>query len=182
MAASVRPTTQYFGSDFVISAGSILFRKASETGHIQICILWQRRKHEWLLPKGRKDRGESIEVAAVRETFEETGYPCEILPCNMPTRAPVAHVDATDVVRIADDAIEPFAVTVRDLGRKGVKFIWWYLTRVIGEKREGTQMASEAFDSYFFDAEEAIAKLTFQKDRDVVSKALGLVRDSGTNL
>ncbi|KAH8982134.1 hypothetical protein EDB86DRAFT_2812453, partial [Lactarius hatsudake] len=42
----------------------------------------------WLLPKGRKDRGEDVTVAAVRETFKGTGYrdPCERLSLDLITR------------------------------------------------------------------------------------------------
>lgn len=37
----------------------------------------------WFLPKGRKDVGESVEVAAVRESFEEVKLDLlvQILPC-----------------------------------------------------------------------------------------------------
>lgn len=63
-------------------------------------------KDEWMLPKGRKDEGESIEEvrpssasldyltnpevlqAAVRETYEETGYPCSLLGVDLQTRSP----------------------------------------------------------------------------------------------
>jgi 8-oxo-dGTP pyrophosphatase MutT (NUDIX family) len=65
MASSLYPSTQYFASQFVVSAGCILFRRGEE-GKLEICVLHDRKKDEWLLPKGRKDCGESIEAAAVR--------------------------------------------------------------------------------------------------------------------
>jgi 8-oxo-dGTP pyrophosphatase MutT (NUDIX family) len=55
---------------------------------LEACILWHSERSEYLLPKGRKDRGESLEQTALRETFEETGYPCKLLPVDMVTRAP----------------------------------------------------------------------------------------------
>ena len=35
--------------------------------------------YSWTFSKGRVDPGESLENAAVRETFEETGYSCSII-------------------------------------------------------------------------------------------------------
>ena len=63
----------YLAGDFVMSAGSVLFRREADTGKLQVCLIYQPERNEWLLPKGRKDRGESIEAAAVRETYEECG-------------------------------------------------------------------------------------------------------------
>lgn len=180
MAASTVPSTQYLSSQFVVSAGSVLFRNNDD--RLQICILYERRKHEWLLPKGRKDCGESIERAAVRETFEETGYACELWPHRMPTRAPSPNSNTPDVARIVDDAAEPIAITVRQLGEKGLKLIWWFITRVSkdgDEKVEGTQTDTEEFDSQFVDAEEAIARLTFQGDKDIAIQALAIVEGDG---
>ena len=177
------PSVQYTSSDFVVSAGSVLFREAKDTKHLQICILYHRTKQEYLLPKGRKDCGETVEAAAVRETFEETGYPCELLPCRMPTRAPLPGVNSKDAVRMADGITEPIVMTLRRSGDAKVKVIWWFATRIKGnavEKVEGTQTDSEDFESRFFDAEEALSKLSFQSDRDVASQALAIVTDSET--
>src|ERR1700733_15655642 len=104
MSDSKFPSAQISSSDFVITAGCILFRKSPTTNGLQICLLHSPerdgKRGKWLLPKGRKDMGESIEAAAIRETFEETGYPCEFLPVRMPTRAPAPGVDVMDVVRV----------------------------------------------------------------------------------
>ncbi|KAJ7178579.1 hypothetical protein C8R43DRAFT_942225 [Mycena crocata] len=162
---------------FVISAGCIVFRKTA--GALEICILHDRNKDEWLLPKGRKDCGESIATAAVREAYEETGYPCELLPCRMPTRAPRPGVNGVDAVAVIDSITEPFSVVIRDQGPSGIKIIWWYLARCApnAEKVLGTQTDWEAFDSQFVPADEAAERLTFQNDRDTVLQALQIVRD-----
>src|ERR1700683_1542782 len=150
--ATPMPSVQYTSSAFVVSAGSVLFREAQDTKHLQICILYHRAKQVYLLPKGRKDCGETVEAAAVRETFEETGYPCELLPCRMPTRAPLPGVNSKDAVRMADGLTEPIVMTLRQLGDAKVKVIWWFATRIKGnavEKVEGTQTDSEDFESHF---------------------------------
>ncbi len=51
------------------SAGGILVRDD------RVLILRKRAKSEWVLPRGRVERDETLEAAALRETREETGYP-----------------------------------------------------------------------------------------------------------
>jgi len=182
MADSRFPTTQIASSDFVISAGCILFRKSPTTNHLQICLIhFQSRggSKEWLLPKGRKDLGENIAATAVRETYEETGYPCELLPCRMSTRAPDPLVHRTDIgAHLVDDATEPAVITLRNMGKDGYKIIWWFAGRVRGAKVLGTQMENEHYTSDFFDAKEAVEKLTYKSDQDVVSKVLAVVEEN----
>ncbi|KAH9476490.1 8-oxo-(d)GTP phosphatase [Psilocybe cubensis] len=177
MAAPRHPTTQYLAGSFVLSAGSVLFRRRASTNTLEICILHQLTRDEWLLPKGRKDRGETIEQAAVRETYEETGYVCALWPQRMPTRATVPGVSNVHVVEIAGGLVEPIAVTVRDLGSSNSKIIFWYITVVEEgvEKVEGSQMENENFESVFVDVEDAVERLTFQVDREVVNLAIDIV-------
>lgn len=179
------PSAQISSSDFVISAGCILFRKSPTTNRLQICLLHSPEKNgkggEWLLPKGRKDIGESIEAAAIRETFEETGYPCELIPVCMPTRAPAPGTNVMDVVRVMNDATEPVAVTLRNLDREGCKFIWWFIARVKchgAEKVEGTQTESEDYVSEFFDTDEAVEKVSHEWGRHALKQALEVVKDN----
>lgn len=185
MAASNFTSNNYLSQNFVVSAGSVLFRSepnaAKLQGHNwQICLIYYSKKDEWLLPKGRKDCGETIEAAAVRETFEETGYACKLLPCTIPTRAPPPGTGGPDVVLSINNATEPIAVTVRQLGDKGSKLIFWYICKVLdpgAEKIEGTQMESENFESHFLDAEEAIQRLTFEADREIGRAAYAIVKE-----
>ena len=176
MAAPRYPTEQYIAGDFVISAGCILFRHNPSSSLLEICILHHLDRHEWLLPKGRKDRGESIEQAALRETYEETGYRCMLWPQRIPTRAPAPGVDNVYRTQIVDDLVEPIGVTIRHLS-KGVKVIFWFIAKVEDgvDKVNGTQMATENFDSTFVDAEEAADRLTFESDREIVRRALEVV-------
>ncbi|KAF8206561.1 NUDIX hydrolase domain-like protein [Mycena galopus ATCC 62051] len=174
------PSTQYFSEDFVVSAGCVLFRRHDSNGGLQICVLHDRNTDEWMLPKGRKDCGESIQAAAVRETFEETGYPCVLLPVRMPTRAPAPGVNGADAVAVLEGVTEPIAVVVRDMSNvgRGIKIVWWYVARTTGEPRVlGTQTAWEAFDPEWVDVDGAAGRLTFQSDRETVARAVELVRD-----
>lgn len=179
MSSSKDPTTQHLAGNFVLCAGSVLFRR-SANDVLEICLLYYTPKQEWLLPKGRKDRGESLETTAVRETYEETGYMCELSPQRMPTRAPIPDVDSEDVTVVADSLVEPIAITIRDRGAQGVKVISWYITFAKGEEKAmGTQTESETFESSFVEANAAIERLTFQNDREVVEQALKIVTGDG---
>ena len=177
MAAPRYPTNQYLAGSFVVSAGSILFRIKQPTKQLEICILHQLTRDEWLLPKGRKDRGEAIEEAALRETYEETGYRCSLWPQRMATRAPAPGVNNVHRSEVAEGLVEPMAVTIRDLREGKIKMIFWFIALVENgvEKVEGSQMENENFDSIFFDAKAAIERLTFQSDREVAQKAFDIV-------
>ena len=177
MAAPRYPTTQYLAGNFVISAGCVLFRKDPATHALEICVLHHTKRNEWLLPKGRKDRGETIEQAALRETFEETGFKCELWPQKMPTRAPEPGVNNLFTTQVVDGLAEPIGVTIRDLGKSDIKVIFWYVAKVKDgvEKVYGTQMESESYESIFVDAKVAAEKLTFENDRDIIRQAVALV-------
>lgn len=68
-------------------------------------------------------------------------------------------------------------LTLRRTEEGEVKFIWWFATVRTGEdKVDGTQTAVESFESAFFDVEKALQVATFQADREVIAKAVELVR------
>ncbi|RDB21095.1 Diadenosine hexaphosphate hydrolase [Hypsizygus marmoreus] len=172
-------SAEYMSGDFVLAAGSVLFRRSPLTNALQICLLCHRDSQYWVLPKGRKDCGESMEAAGVRETFEETGYECELLSCSMPTRAPRVGINSHDVVAIVDNIAEPFAITHRELSPGNMKIIWWFLTRAKSnaEKRHDTQTDSENFDSEFFNVDDALTHLQ-PAYHNVVTQAASLVKNA----
>lgn len=56
----------------VRAAGVVLVRETID-GPL-VCIVRRERRQDWSLPKGKLDPGEHSSVAAVRETYEETGH------------------------------------------------------------------------------------------------------------
>ena len=58
------------------AAGGLLWRE-SDVGR-QILIVHRQRYDDWSLPKGKLDKGESWEEAAIGEVEEETGCPAAI--------------------------------------------------------------------------------------------------------
>ena len=143
-----------------------------------MCILHQEKKR-WLLPKGRKNYNETMGDACLRETQEETGYPCEFIPLRMPTRATEpGDIVGEDLPISRDGMTEPVGGTIEERGAKGCKLILWYVTRVKNGavKADGTQMVFEDYESHFVAAEQAIDMLSFSQHKDIAAQAIDLVK------
>ncbi|CAN8100405.1 unnamed protein product [Discula destructiva] len=71
---------------FVLTAATVTFRGAN---HVLIVHNTNPKYNEtfFTLPGGRKNIGETLETAAIRETLEETGYHVHVPHANIPTRA-----------------------------------------------------------------------------------------------
>jgi 8-oxo-dGTP diphosphatase len=61
----------------VRAAGGAVMRPR-EGGGVELCVVHRPRYGDWSLPKGKLERGESFEQAALREVFEETGLRCRL--------------------------------------------------------------------------------------------------------
>lgn len=61
----------------VQQAGAICYRR-NGSGQLQILLVGSRRNGRWGVPKGHLDQGETSEVAAGRESFEEAGVVGEV--------------------------------------------------------------------------------------------------------
>jgi 8-oxo-dGTP diphosphatase len=69
----------------VRAAGGLVWREttladpdgASRPG-VEVVLVHRPRYDDWSFPKGKLDKGESFEDAAVREVAEETGLVCEL--------------------------------------------------------------------------------------------------------
>ena len=55
----------------VLAAGGIVLRQAATP---LVAVVRLRKRNEWVLPKGKLDRGETPRAAAEREVNEETGH------------------------------------------------------------------------------------------------------------
>jgi len=60
-----------------VSAGGVIFREKDSS--VEIALIAVKGGHVWCLPKGIIDKGESPEMAAVREVSEETGLQGRII-------------------------------------------------------------------------------------------------------
>lgn len=61
------PNSAWFASDFLLGAGMVIIQPETR----KIVVVFDKQTDRWFLPKGRKDLGESIEQAALREAHEE---------------------------------------------------------------------------------------------------------------
>ena len=174
MAESLFESEQHFSESFVESAGAVVFNLLLQT----VCVLRHLELNEYVLPKGRRNCGESRRRTAIREIKEETGISCRLLKVNMITRAPpaVEKMEFPDQARHFDGIVEPFAFQYRRLSEGNVKVIWWYIAAVNEDRAVDMELQeSDNFMVEFFDYTEVLEKLTYQLDRDMVKKALDIV-------
>ncbi|KAG5747067.1 hypothetical protein H9Q69_002478 [Fusarium xylarioides] len=171
MTTSHYQTETFTSENFVESAGTILFHLSTS----QICIMHDRKRNEYILPKGRRNIGESRRDTAIRETTEETGIPCRLLPINIESRLCLSDErDAPDEARVFKGLCEPISVQMRRIGEGEMKLIWWYIAAVEENKTAGK--CEDEFEFEWYEYGEVLKKLTFQNDRELVAKAVELVQ------
>jgi 8-oxo-dGTP pyrophosphatase MutT (NUDIX family) len=177
MAESSFVTRQYASEQFVESCGAVLFI-SPKPANAKVCLVNLLSTNEWMLPKGRRNIGESRKEAAMREVAEETGLQCRLLPVTMSTRACAAGdpPDAPDEARTQIDITEPFMCTVRELPKgNGAKLIWWYIAVLEYDAYSRKGPGEAQFKPEFFTADEAVQKLHFESDREVLRKAVEII-------
>jgi hypothetical protein len=96
----------------------------------------------------------------------------------MLTRAPTADSDANvnDEARSYTNLTEPFMFSTRSIdGGASLKIIWWFIAALDEEDGMEKGPGEKAFAAEFWPCEEAVTKLTFEADREVLRRAVGLV-------
>ena len=128
------------GEPVVRAAGGLVVREVEGSGgQVEVAIVHRPRYSDWSLPKGKLDRGEGWEQAALREVCEETGLHCELVRELAPAR-------------------------YRD--RKGrEKVVRWWLMRALGGRFEPGEEVDEL---RWVDPREATTLLDYEHDRELV--------------
>ena len=112
------PTYTHYPSELLtLGAGVAIFHLA--TARVILC--YHTRDKYYFLPKGRKNAGESLERAAEREGFEESGYRCRLLPVSMKHRATEA----------GEFAAEPAYVQLMPLNERVQYVLFWYVAETV---------------------------------------------------
>ena len=135
-----------------ISAGGVAFRwRDSEP---EIAIVSVKPKLRWQLPKGIVDPGEAPQVTAVREVREEAGV-------------------ETDLIKLIE-TIEYWYRSVK-YGKpvRYHKFVHFYLLEYKSGDVENHD--HEVEESRWVSFEEALKRLDFKSERDVVAKAREMI-------
>jgi len=189
--------TVHFSHQCVLSCGTITL----DLERSKVLLIRCRTNDEHLLPKGRKDVGETLEQAALRETYEETGHRVHLLPLSMPTLAssPAGSSSppskAKEGSNLTEDdpppaelgperwieCTEPIAIQQRITCRGKHKIIFWFTAQcdsaVPPDKH--TQMPNEDFETVWTSVNAFHDILSYEDDRQIVSQVVKLVQGQG---
>ena len=146
--------------DFVLSSGTVPL----DIPNGLALLLYYRPMKEYMLPKGRKNVGETLEETAVRETTEESGFKCRLFK----------HGLSTNAQQLTEpEHTEPIAVQQR-MSQGVRKIIFWYISEVdsCSQQKLDAQEEGEDFDVEWVRMEDAPSKCSFADDRKIVDKAL----------
>jgi len=128
--------------DLIRAAGGIVIRPVAN-GHVEVACIFREARNDWTFPKGKLDKKETFEQAALREVWEETGMSCSIIG---------------------------FAGTTNYIHRKGkAKIVAYYLMTV----NDGEFEANDEVDELvWLPAEQVIAHLTWDRDKELFDRVL----------
>lgn len=125
----------------IAAAGGVVIRR--EGARRRIAVIHRPKYMDWSLPKGKLEKGESFQEAALREVREETGFECE-----------------------ATDELPPVTYLDRKARSKLVRY--WLM-----EPGEGSFEPHEEVDELrWLTSREARKLLTYDHDRELVRVAL----------
>lgn len=131
----------------VFSAGGIVFNSKN-----QVLLAQHSSNHYWGFPKGLIDKGQTSKEAALREVKEEGG------------------VEAKIIEKAGDSK---YVYTDKQTKENIFKVVTVYLLKYIsGDPKDHDWEVKEAG---WFSPEEALKKLSFRQDSDLLKQALGKI-------
>jgi 8-oxo-dGTP pyrophosphatase MutT (NUDIX family) len=139
-----------------ISAGCVVYRMQGEVA--EVAMIQPRDRAAWSLPKGLIERGETPELAAIREAREETGLSCDIL----------ARIDTIKYSYVAKWESPPTRI---------FKIVTFFLSRYTGG--DLLQHDHEVDRAEWFTVNDAIDRATYPQEREILRKAESLIRKEG---
>ncbi len=132
-----------------VSAGGVVLREGAAGAEVVIC--GRDADDVWGLPKGTLDEGESLQEAAVREVSEETGLKVEI--------------------------VKKIGVVEYWFSADGVRYHKWvhhYLMRSTGGRTADHDAEHDRVA--WMPVDEAIVRLTFDNDKNMVRQAMSKLK------
>ncbi|KAJ7699307.1 hypothetical protein B0H17DRAFT_1049404 [Mycena rosella] len=176
------PNSAWADQNFLLGAGMVVFQPATH----KVVVIYERQKKYWFLPKGRKDVGESLEDAALREAYEESGYRVAFMPLYTNTSAPGPPSQRDAPFRLNCEPIFISTVSYPERKRRsttlppGEYLSFWYIGQIPADAvcEEGTRMPDEvAYESHLLSPEDALKRLDPLEGR-VVHYACTLVEQT----
>ncbi len=125
----------------VRAAGGVIVRR--EGGELEVALVHRPKYDDWSLPKGKLDRDEGWEEAALREVEEETGLRCRLL-----------------------EELDP--ISYRDPKGRPKLVRYWLMEPVSGSFEPNKEV--DRFEWLALD--DALARLTYEHDRELVLSAV----------
>lgn len=162
--ASSMERSLFFSDQFAISCGTVTI----DLKKAKVLLIRMRKNGEYMLPKGRKDFGESLEATALRETYEETGVKAQLFPVTIDSQA--TSPQGQDRPKAIT---EPIAVSQR-MTKGGLKIIFWYVGMADSTipPVEGMQKEDEDFEAVWKRFDEVEAVVSWEDDRRIAMKAI----------
>lgn len=137
-----------------ISAGGVVFRVKGEK--IQVALIRDQNTHNWILPKGQIEEGESLEDTSLRETIEETG------------------LQSLQLIKKVGKTYYWFKTKHKEKFNKEVHF---YLYREQNGEEE-LKVEKGKFDKgKWFSKKEAMKKIGFINQRKILYKAFKMIEE-----
>lgn len=129
----------------IIAAGGVVFEQLDD--RVRVVLIHRPKYDDWSLPKGKAEPGESIADTALREVKEETGLVCRIV-CEL---EPVRYGYGSG---------------------KNLKVVYYFLMKPVAGGLEPPGQEADA--AQWFDIDEAMGRLTYEHDRELLQKAVRL--------
>jgi len=157
-----RPTSQGRRSLAVrreVSAGGLIWRRRDPRGAFEVVLVRPAGKATWVLPKGHVEAGESLLEAALREANEESGLEVEADEA----LGQVAYLYSWRK-RAAEQPVRIF------------KRVHFYLMHCVGG--DPSAHDTEIDEVAWVPLEEVSARLAYDDERELASRAQGLLANS----
>jgi len=133
----------------IVSAGGVIFRRVN--GKFEVALILH--KGDWCLPKGLVEGNETFEQAALREVREETGLNGEL----------VDKIGETSYSFVQE--------------KRYFKTVHFYLLKLVGGSTDSHD--SEVYRVKWFSISDALQVLTYVKEREILAKAMKMLRKGG---
>ncbi|KAH9487227.1 Diadenosine hexaphosphate hydrolase [Psilocybe cubensis] len=167
-------------TDFLVGAGMVIIQQNTHKIVMIHAPDWERK---WFFPRGRKDVGETIEQAALREAFEESGYRAQLLPLLNPTTQPFPPASMGNIESALN--VEPIFLTTTLYN--GVYLTSWFVGQIPEDAAVDTSRermpSEENFQTHLLSYEEAMQKVNgseidvLQYAWDIYQKTLEFVAE-----